>query len=266
MDVVRRNFGALALISAVGAAARPARAQSANETDLEQIVRAKRVRVGAVEAAPWYIRDLKTDKWTGVVPEQAELLFGAIGVAVDYVPTDWGTAVAGLQANKFDLMGAYVANPQRALVLDFTTSTYDGRNGIVTLKPDAAAITEWSALNKPAVKIAAVDGAGSTVAIRRLVPNATWTLVQSNDAMMLELDSGRVDMIASNEPTLRSYIEQRHRGTMVMPTPLITTGANFGIRKTATKDLWLWLDTTLDYFRKSGLLQAIGDRYIAPQH
>jgi polar amino acid transport system substrate-binding protein len=257
----RRALGGLAAFAAGFAAIRTAHAQTAPETDLQRIVRTKKARVGAVEAAPWYIRDLKTDKWTGVVPEQVELMFGAIGVEVEYVATQWGTAVAGLQSDKFDVMGAYVANPQRALAVDFTTSTYDGLNGLVTLKPLPADAT-WAALNVPETKIAAVTGAGSTVAIQRLIPRATWTLVQSNDAMMLELDSGRVEMIASNEPTLNSYVERRRRGTVVIPTPRVITGANFAVRKTPDKELVTWMNVALEYFRQTGMLQTINDRYL----
>src|SRR3712207_6357771 len=109
MGLQRRGFcGVLIALSLLGAAP-TANAQAPTETELQKLVRTKVVRVGAVEAAPWYIRDLKTDKWTGVVPEQVELLFSSIGVKVEYVPTQWGTAVAGLQSDKFDLMGAYVA-------------------------------------------------------------------------------------------------------------------------------------------------------------
>ncbi|MDJ0391047.1 transporter substrate-binding domain-containing protein [Roseomonas sp. E05] len=267
MQLDRRALMALALgtlATASSALAPPVRAQApaSGETELQRIVRTKLVRVGAVEAAPWYMRDLRSDKWIGVVPEQVELIFGSIGVKVEYVPTQWGSAVAGLQSDKFDIMGAFVANPQRALVVDFTTSPYDGRNGLVVLKGEVPDGAPWSSLNKPETKVAGVDGAGSTTAIQRLIPAATWTMVQSNDALMLELDSGRVDMIASNEPTLRSYVEKRRRGKMVMPTPLITTGSNFAMRKSVDGELLRWMDTALDYFRKSGQLQMIGDKHL----
>lgn len=56
----------------------------------------KVVRVGTIEAPPWYQQDLATGKWTGIVPEVAELICGNVGIKVEYVPTEWGTAVAGL--------------------------------------------------------------------------------------------------------------------------------------------------------------------------
>ena len=102
-DLAGLSFGALAV-----AAPAIARADTPAATQLDRIVKAKTVRIGAVEAAPWYARDLKTNKWAGVVPDQAELVFGSIGVKVEYVPTEWGTAVAGLQGGRFDLMGAFI--------------------------------------------------------------------------------------------------------------------------------------------------------------
>src|SRR5690606_21064815 len=105
-------------MSSAAFVAQPVLAQSTS--DMEKILSSKVVRVGAIEAFPYYKHDLANGKWVGIIPDMLELMFGSIGVKVEYVPTDWGTASAGLQSNRFDLVGGYNATPQRALALDFS--------------------------------------------------------------------------------------------------------------------------------------------------
>ncbi|OZI38270.1 hypothetical protein CAL29_08090 [Bordetella genomosp. 10] len=257
---IRRTGAVASLCLAAVFANAPAQAQSAG--DLQRIVDAKVVRVGAIEAPPWYHQDLLTNKWTGIVPETAEALFGYIGVKVEYVPTDWGTAVAGLQSNKFDLVGAFTATPARALAVDFSQSVGFVPTGVVSLKPELAGVKEWSALNKPEVKIAAVDGAATTRGVEGLLPKASWTLVKTNDAMLLELESGRADVAISNQPTLLQYVAAKKKGNISLPVPARGTTAPFALRKEANPQLRNWLDTTLQYAKADGVVQKIWEKYL----
>lgn len=84
--------------------------------DMARILQQKVVRIGAVEAFPSYRQDLATSKWEGIFPETVEALFGSIGVKVEYIPTEWGTAAAGLQSGRFDLIGGYSATDRKSVV------------------------------------------------------------------------------------------------------------------------------------------------------
>ncbi|MCS5969565.1 transporter substrate-binding domain-containing protein [Klebsiella variicola subsp. variicola] len=78
------------------------------------------IRVGAVNAPPWYQKDLLTNQWTGLVPDVVQAIFKNTDIKIEYVDTQWGTAVAGLQSNRFDILGGFNNTPERAKAVDFT--------------------------------------------------------------------------------------------------------------------------------------------------
>ncbi|MBJ3776553.1 transporter substrate-binding domain-containing protein [Acuticoccus mangrovi] len=254
---VRMLALALAGALAVGTA-QPAAAQ---DGELARIVSNKTVRVGAIEAYPYYRKDLKSGEWTGMMPEIFDTLFGSIGVKVEYVTTTWGTAAAGLQANQFDVVGGLNATPMRALALSFSVPIAQSKLSVMTLGDDSSGFTTWAGLNSPDVKIAAVDGASTTRLGQKLAPDATWTLVKSTDAMILELESGRVDVILSNAPTLSQYKQAKGAGTLVIPEPVRAQNVNIGLRQNAD-DLKAWLDVAVDYFTAIGDIPTIWDKYV----
>ncbi len=258
--------GALgAPLSAVGllGSAQAQTTAAPSQGDLARILTEKVVRIGAVEAFPYYRRDLRTQGWTGIMPDIAELMFGSIGVRCEYVTTDWGTAAAGLQARRFDTIGGFNATPQRALAAGFSDAVAQSRLAILGLTARVNTLREWSALNQASVTIAAVDGASTTRLAQNFLPNASWTLVRTNDAMTLEMESGRVDVVLSNEPTLSLYRSQRGQGTLAVPTPLRAQPINFGMRLEAL-DLQRWMNVAIEYFRIQGALDEIWSKYVTP--
>jgi len=229
--------------------------------DMARILKSKVVRVGAIEAFPYYKHDLKTDKWVGIIPEMAQTMFGSIGVKVEYVTTDWGTAAAGLQSGRFDIVGAYNATPQRALAIDFTRAISQSRLSILTLKAPGPQYKSWDSLNNPAFKVAGVEGAAMTRAAQKLLPKATWTLVKSHDSMIMDLESGRSDAIVSNNPTISMYIQAKGQGYMAIPDPVIASPVNIAMRK-GNADLRDWLNIAIQYYQANGDFKAIWDKYL----
>jgi len=250
------------LASSAAFVAQPVLAQQA--TDMQKILSSKVVRVGAIEAFPYYKHDLAVGKWVGVIPEMMELMFGAIGVKVEYVTTDWGNASAGLQSNRFDVVGGYNATPQRALAIDFSAPISESRIGILTLKEPPTSYSQWSTLNTPEFKVAAVDGASTTRAAQKVLPNASWTLVKASNAMVMELESGRVDAMVSNHPTLMLYKQSKGAGTMVIPTPVVASPVNIAMRKNSG-DLRDWMNVAIQYYQADGSFKAIWDKYLPEQ-
>lgn len=235
---------------------------SAQVSDLQVIRDRGVVRVGAVHAPPYYIKDPATNAWTGLVPEIAELIFSSVGIKVDYVETQWGTAVAGLQADQFDLIGAYNATPERALAIAFTAPIGHLYLGVVAPEADEARWATWSVIDKADNRIAAVDGAGTTTAAEKVLHDVSWVRTQSNDAMLLELESGRADAILSNHPTLLGYVAARNRGTMYLPEPQLKQPTGFGLRKSNPSELRDWLNVAIAYFEASGDLEERWQKYL----
>ncbi|MCG8446346.1 MAG: transporter substrate-binding domain-containing protein [Hyphomicrobiales bacterium] len=240
----------------------PGKQAMAQTTDLQEIRDRGVVRVGAVHAPPYYIKDPATNEWSGLVPDIAKLIFASINVEVEYVETQWGTAVAGLQANQFDIIGAYNATPERAVAIAFTRPIGFLYTGVVILDGDDSAWSTWEAINAANVRIAGVDGAATTRAAERILTDTDWVRTQSNDAMLLELESRRADAILSNHPTLLGYVRTRGRGTMILPEPRLEQPTGFGLRKANPSDLRDWLNVAIAYFEANGELEAVWQKYL----
>lgn len=251
---------ALVVAASVVVAAPVAQAQSVNE--YQKIVDAKVVRVGAVQAPPWYDKDLASGAWKGLVPDVMEAMFAKIGVKVDYVETQWGTAVAGLQSDRFDLLGAYNATPEREKAIDFTKPMGELKFAILTLKGPAEAYATWEKIDSPSIRLAAIDGAGATRALQPLMPKTNWSVVQSSDNMYLELQSGRADALVTSDVQIGQYLKARKNGIMVIPTPVRAQPTNIGLRKSDDKTLVNWLNGQLDQLRADGTLDKIWATYV----
>ena len=246
---------AIACVSATSVAAQ-------DKNDLERIVEQKVVRVGAVNQPPYYSQDLATGKWSGLIPEIVERIFSQVDIAVEYVETDWGSGVAGLQSGRFDLIGAYNATPARALAIDFTKSVGQVPTALVTHAQDTSPFATWDQLNDPAVRIAAIDGAGTTRAAMAVAPNATWVLVASNDAMFAELESQRVNVALTSQPAVMDFIKARGGGTMVIPQPIVGNPANFGVRKSVDKEFVYWMNIAIDAGGYDNSITTIWNKYL----
>ncbi|MDN4572273.1 hypothetical protein DBB29_01915 [Pandoraea cepalis] len=261
MGILRKSIVVAAISAAAFAAPSKAFAQAGAQSDLAKIVAAKVVRIGAAESPPWYHQDVATGKWTGIAPDVAELVFSSIGVKVEYVPTDWASAAAGLQSGRFDVMGAFNATPERALAVDFTVPIYKESNGIVTLNPKPEMST-WKGMNTAAHVFATTSGTSTAQTVKWLLPNAKVTYLPNGSNVYLEMESGRVQGVIEGRARALAYIAAKKKGTYIVPKPEVDVVVNFGVRRSSVKELRDWLNVALNYYESNGALPAIRAKYL----
>lgn len=242
---------------ALGAGARAA------DDALQAILGGKTVRVGAVSAPPWYQKDLRTHEWTGLVPELAQAIFGPAGVAIEYVDTQWGTAVAGLQSDRFDLLGGFNRTPERAKAVDFTRPIGAHRMGVLTLEDDTARYQTWDGIDQPTVRLAAIDGSAAVTLLQPRLRRAQWVIVPNSEAMQLEVESGRANAMLTNDIQMGQYVARRGRGHIVFPAPVQSQATHIGLRQDR-QALRAWLDQRLDALERDGTLERIWAKYVLP--
>lgn len=234
---------------------------AAQANELSTALGSDTLRVGAVAAPPWYQRDLLNNKWTGLVPDVVDAVLKDTGVKVDYVDTQWGTAVAGLQSDRFDLLGGFNDTPERAKAVDFTRPMGSHKIGVLTLAKDHAKYATWESIDQNALKVAAIDGSAAANLLQPKLPHVNWVVVPSNDALQLEVESNRADAMLTNDVQMSLYIANRGRGTMVIPTPVQEQPTNMGLRKNRP-ELRAWLDQRLAALQADGTLDRIWAKYV----
>jgi polar amino acid transport system substrate-binding protein len=232
-------------------------------SDLATVQEKKLIRLGAVEAAPWYTKDLLSNEWKGLVPDVMDAIFAGSGIKISYVDTQWGTAVAGLQSDRFDLLGAYNSTPERRKAIDFSESMGELKFAVLSLKKPAPDYSTWDLVDTPAMHLAAVDGAGATAALQPLLTHLQWLMMPSSDAMFMQMESARADALVTSDIQIAQYLQRRHQGQMSIPTPVRSQSTNIGLRKSDDPKLREWLDSRLAQLKADGTLDRIWSKYTA---
>lgn len=215
------------------------------------------IRVGAVNAPPWYQKDLLTNQWTGLVPDVVQAIFKNTDIKIEYVDTQWGTAVAGLQSNRFDILGGFNNTPERAKAVDFTRPMGSHQMGVLTLEKETQKYQRWDTINTSQTRLSAIDGSAAVTLLQPQLDKAQWIIVPDSDNMQLQMESGRADAIVTNDIQMAQYIQKRHQGTMIIPQPIKEQATNMGLRKDRP-ELQAWLNGRLEQLDKDGTLKKYG--------
>ncbi|HID9039542.1 substrate-binding periplasmic protein [Klebsiella variicola] len=221
------------------------------------------IRVGAVNAPPWYQKDLLTNQWTGLVPDVVQAIFKNTDIKIEYVDTQWGTTVAGLQSNRFDILGGFNNTPERAKAVDFTRPMGSHQMGVLTLEKETQKYQRWDTINTSQTRLSAIDGSAAVTLLQPQLDKAQWIIVPDSDNMQLQMESGRADAIVTNDIQMAQYIQKRHQGTMIIPQPIKEQATNMGLRKDRP-ELQAWLNGRLEQLDKDGTLKKIWQKYTHP--
>ncbi len=248
-----RFMSILLLIPGMFLAQSPAQAGEEINTILPDHV----IRVGAVNAPPWYQKDLLTNQWTGLVPDVVQAIFKNTDIKIEYVDTQWGTAVAGLQSNRFDILGGFNNTPERAKAVDFTRPMGSHQMGVLTLEKETQKYQRWDTINTSQTRLSAIDGSAAVTLLQPQLDKAQWIIVPDSDNMQLQMESGRADAIVTNDIQMAQYIQKRHQGTMIIPQPVKEQATNMGLRK-ERPELQAWLNGRLEQLDKDGTLKKYG--------
>jgi polar amino acid transport system substrate-binding protein len=217
----------------------------------------KMIRVGCATSEPWYYRDPKTKKWSGIGPGIAGLLAEEMKVGWECVETTWGNAVAGLQANQFDMVVALDATPQRALAIDFATGTLL-YYAVGIMVPENSNIDTWAQLNKSEMKVAVALGTSNDRAITGLLPNATIVRAKTYAEVLATYLAGRVDAAGGSAMSLAFGAREQMGGhKVVIPKPPSASTTSIGIRKEDDKKWRDWLSIAVDYYYHRGQTKKV---------
>lgn len=236
--------------------ATPASAQSAADNTLDRIRSTKVLRIAVLPGElPYFNKDLATGTWSGFSIEMANDIAKLLDVKLEFTESTYGNSILDLQANKIDLGFALNPTPQRALVVDFTNLVFPHPFGAM-LKKGLEAKT-WADINKPEVRIAVDVGSANEAVARRFAPNATIKSMKSRDEVMLEMASGRVDVVVNalvlgltaiaKNPSLGTY--------KILQSPSVTVSSSCAVRHEQDKHWRDFLSVWIDYNRGVGQMR-----------
>ncbi|HZP74530.1 MAG TPA: transporter substrate-binding domain-containing protein [Pseudolabrys sp.] len=242
-----------ALASALTAS--PASAQAADST-LARVKANKTIRIAVLPGElPYFNKDLASGTWSGFAMEMANDIAKMLDCKLDYTESTYGNSVLDLQAGKIDLAFALNPTPQRALVIDFCGAVFQHPFGAMLRKGLEA--KTWGDISKPEIKIAVDAGSANELVARRFAPNATIKSLRTRDDVMLEMSSGRVDVVVNalilgltaiaKNPNLGHY--------KILTSPSVAIASSMGMRRESDKSWRDFLTVWVDYNRGIGQMR-----------
>lgn len=245
-----------ALIGAVAAAAiaSPARASAqtvpAGESTLDRVRKTGVLRIGVIVGqAPYFIKNLTEDTWSGACLSMAADIAQKLNVKVQTVETTWGNQILDLQSNKIDLAFAVNPTPERALMVDFATPILVHSFTAVTRKGFAKPAT-WNDLNKPEVRISVDMGSAHELIARRYAPKANILAFKTRDEAVLAVATGRADCnVVLAILALPMLKKNPALAEIAIPQPILTLPTNIAVRMDSDKRWRDFLSVWADYNR-----------------
>lgn len=245
-----------ALIGAVAAVAigSPARASAqtvpAGESTLDRVRKTGVLRIGVIVGqAPYFIKNLTDDTWSGACLSMAADIAQKLNVKVQTVETTWGNQILDLQSNKIDLAFAVNPTPERALMVDFATPILVHSFTAVTRKGFAKPAT-WDDLNKPEVRISVDMGSAHELIARRYAPQAKILAFKTRDEAVLAVATGRADCnVVLAILALPMLKKNPALAEIAIPQPILTLPTNIAVRMDSDKRWRDFLSVWADYNR-----------------
>ncbi len=175
----------------------------AQTTRLDTIIANGVLRVGMPgDYRPFGLRDA-AGKTTGIDVDMAGSLAKAMGVRLEIVPTIWGTLLADLAADKFDVgMGGISITLGRQKVAFFSAPVMRGGKSAIGRCSEQAKFQNLTAIDQKGVKVITNPGGTNEQFDRATLKNAEIVVFPDNLGVWNELVAGHADvMITDNVET-----------------------------------------------------------------
>lgn len=200
-------------------------AQSADSV-YSRVMQSKKIRAAWLTYPPAVMKDPTTGKLSGTFVESLEGVAHNLGLQVEWADTEtpWADQIAGLDADKFDVVGSPVwANPTRGKLTTLSNPVYYSTIGIYVRSNDQRFGNDWAAfgfaqgdqlLNRSNIKIATLEGETGELIARNQFPDAKQVTIPPNSTMPVLLQTvvdGQAD-VAFVEPYLAVEFLKGHPG------------------------------------------------------
>ena len=235
----------------------------------DSVLKGGTIRVAFVSYPPGCIVDPNTKAVSGIFPEVLRRIGENLGLKVEYTEeVGWGTMIAGLDAGRYDIIGSPVwANPARGKAAMLSRPVYYSGIG-VWVRPDETRFSpqdNWSSINSPDVRIAAMDGSTPLVIARSLFPKAkviSYPDLTGESQLFLDVTGNKADVFFA-EPAVGINFLKNNPGKLrniaadhpikIVPTGFMVKRGEFQFKA--------MMDTALEDLQNSGFVDQVITKY-----
>lgn len=254
----RRSF----ILTSMAALSVAPMAYAQNSGTLAQIKETGTLRIGVASAEPWFYKDPISENWTGVGVSMGQHMADSLGVKLLPVETSWANAVAGLQANQFDIMFVLDPTEERKKALAFPESPLFYYALGALLREDSN-ISTWKELDTPDTHIGVTLGTSFDRSVTEMMDEAQISRFSTNDEAIAAFAAGRIDVVAQYHPALIVQYSRLKMGKVLLPEPITPVATSVGIRKEDNSEFLDWVNATVAEFYAEGVPDELFSAYLS---
>lgn len=226
---------------------------------------AEPLRVGIAVDPPWTVKAPNGDL-EGFNPELVAMFGKHAQRPIELIETGWTGIVAGLQANKYSMIGADLnETEERAKVIDFSKPYF--QSGVTWFVPQDSPLRTLDDLNREDVTIAFTAGSDLETATLQTLPDATYRSLPnaSIGELISEVESRRSGAMANSNYVAQALIERY--GYRAIPSldeqasGVLPVGIGWAVQK-GDAALLAQIDEFLTTIEQNGDLAALQEKYL----
>jgi polar amino acid transport system substrate-binding protein len=202
---------------------------AADAKSLDDILAEGKIRIGINPNFPNMSTRNDAGEWTGFDIDVGNAIAAALGVEVEWVPTETPQRVPFLVSDRIDIsLGALTRNSERAKLIDYTVPLHT--EVLAVLATDKIEGDSWEDFNLDTVTLANMRGNWTVDWIGENMPNAKLELVDTLADTVRLVAQGRADAIVENIDFFMAFTKNYPDVTWrVIPNPIDVAYCAIGV-------------------------------------
>ncbi len=260
--MLKRNLAwllTLVTVMTVVATVAPAFGQREVST-LEKVTKKGELRVGWSPWFPFLYVDPKTQKLTGFTVDLYEHMGKVLGVKIVWVEHPWSVAMAGLQADKFDVVSNAYRTPKRLLVAEYAGPMTRTGKALGSTKAKVGQWKSWQDADNPNTKLCVPLGTAADTDVTKAFTKANVMRPEGDPACIQALAAGRADVYAADIGILIALIKE-HPDFAVVPNSVFAK-SELGIWvKQGDQVMLNWVNMFIRDAKLEGVIERLIKKY-----
>jgi polar amino acid transport system substrate-binding protein len=233
------------------------------QSTLEGILQRGELRVGFESGyMPFEMTD-KKGEFVGFDIDMAKEMAKAMGVKFVPVNTAWDGIIPALTTKKFDIiMSGMTITQERNLKINFADPYIIVGQTILLNKKLLGKVNSYKDLNNPKYIVTSKLGTTGEMAVKRLIPKATYKSFETEPEAALEVVNGKADAFVYDLPYCAVFNAQQGKGKLVFLDKPFTFEPLAWATNKGDPDFLNWLNNFLRQVKNDGRYEQIYNKWI----
>jgi len=236
------------------------------ESVYDRVMKSGKIRCAYTICPPGVVKDPNTGKLSGIVIDAMTKAAENLQLKAEFTEeVPWGSQIEGLMSDRYDVVLYVWVNSTRARSADFTIPLFYSGIGAYVRPNDTRFNNSIEAINDPSVKIATLEGEGSSMIAKSQFPKAKELAIpqlSGLNELLLNVSSGKADVTFVELSNAADYLKQNPNSVknvaLKKPINLFPNSVMFKRGEIEFKDM---LDNAFAELLNSGYVEALNKKY-----